>query len=687
MNDCNSTEPFEPYIKPIMSVVDFYKCPHDLEWVSQACVACVPRAKPIPLYWPNGASSMAGFDNGDWAYDPWFTKWCQGGHGERHDCDCDRTAANVYNFSFWQYLDICYYLGGGLLTIPPTVWTNAAHKNGVDCLATLNLDRLLKGDDPTKEEYDEDVLAFVRDAAGVVERMYTIANYFKFDGYLVHYEAWRGPGPHHEEIGDFIRWIMKQLSTEWEGKKKQVILWYDSTISGCGSFQNRLTASAMEFFEDAGHFQSNYWWGPAFPGTDNYPKESGERAVRWGRPKNDVTMMTDCYRDTEPYYHKDKDGNYKDVFFSALGCVTQGPPIPTTAYTGLGCYAPGWTLFRGLSKNHQKLRERARFHQNDRAFWAGSAKFQRERGPRSFEPDGEPFDPWPDQCMHRYMEARSVVRATPFVTTFNTGEGDFYNIDGRREADTPWNNLSDQSVLPTWQFYRFGVKADGKAEIDYGDAFTGGSRILINGSAERRGYLEFWLYKSNVIATETQTLSLTVRVEESSNLSISGMLQFNPFALVKEHHPVGINAWTQVDLKVPTEHNDKQITAIGISIRNDGTSTTNFSCSLGKLALLDSKRLPQPPQNQCLSPDRPGGTLNWSDKYREESHYRIWGNCEGLKKHLLGVAYNSVYSTYQTIFNTRFPYTDFSQYTVQEVNSAGQSQAVDLQVLPGERNP
>ncbi|WP_165227217.1 endo-beta-N-acetylglucosaminidase [Aquisphaera insulae] len=685
MNYGNSTEPFEPYIQPITSVDDFYRCPDGLDWVTRACVARVPRAERIPLSSYKVASSMAGFDNGEWVYDHWFTKWCQGGHGTSPDGN--RTAANVYNFSYWQYLDICYYFGGDtLLTIPPTVWTNAAHKNGVDCLATLNLDSLLNGEDPGKPGYDQSVLKFVQDKDNVALRMHAIANYFKFDGYLMHYEAWRGAGLNHEKIGECVCGIMKQLSTA--GANKLKILWYDSKISGNGEFQNRLTNSARKFFEDAGHFQSNYSWGPAYEKeSENYPKESGQLARSWGRPKNDVTMMMDCYRKTEPYYHKDKNGNYKDVFFSALGCVTQGSPIPTSSYTGLGCYAPGWTLFRGVTENDKKLRDRERFHQNDRAFWTGSAKFQRDKGPPDFEPDGEAFDPHPDQFMERYLELRSVVRATPFVTTFNTGEGDFYNVDGRREADTPWNNLSDQSVLPTWQVVRHARKADGKAELDYGDAFTGGSRLLITGTAEPNGgFVAFWLYKTDVTATGTQTLSLTVRVEESSNLLISGMLSF-PQGEVKEYRHVGTNGWTQVDLKLPTQYIGMQITAVGISIRNGGTSSTNFSCSLGKLALLDSATMPQPPQNRCLSPDRPGGMLNWSDKCPEKSHYRIWGNCEGLKKHLLGVAYNSVYSTYQNIFNTRFHYTDFSQYTVQEVNAAGQSQDVDLLVRPGEGNP
>jgi endo-beta-N-acetylglucosaminidase D len=121
----------EPTIKAIETMNDLRA------WVSlkqDANVARVPLAERMPVH---GKGSWAGFDMGDWQYDPWFTEWSQGGHGE--SADGHRTAANMYNFTFWQYLDISYYFGHELLTIPPLVWTNAAHKNGVRRVGTLNL--------------------------------------------------------------------------------------------------------------------------------------------------------------------------------------------------------------------------------------------------------------------------------------------------------------------------------------------------------------------------------------------------------------------------------------------------------------------------------------------------------------------------------------------------------------------
>ena len=36
-----------------------------------------------------------------------------------------------YAFYHWQYIDIFNYFTHVMVTIPPAVWTSAAHKNGV----------------------------------------------------------------------------------------------------------------------------------------------------------------------------------------------------------------------------------------------------------------------------------------------------------------------------------------------------------------------------------------------------------------------------------------------------------------------------------------------------------------------------------------------------------------------------
>lgn len=44
-----------------------------------------------------------------------------------------------YVFYHWKYIDIFNYFSHHLVTIPPAMWTNAAHKHGVLSLGKISL--------------------------------------------------------------------------------------------------------------------------------------------------------------------------------------------------------------------------------------------------------------------------------------------------------------------------------------------------------------------------------------------------------------------------------------------------------------------------------------------------------------------------------------------------------------------
>src|SRR5436189_2722504 len=119
-----------PTIQPMTTWAELVQWQTPTDLTGQASVAEVLLAQRPAL---TGMSSLAGFDNGDWQYDPFFTEWSQGGTGQSDT----RTAANVYNFSFWQYLDISYYFGHQLVIIPPTVWTNTNPWNNLSIQSLL----------------------------------------------------------------------------------------------------------------------------------------------------------------------------------------------------------------------------------------------------------------------------------------------------------------------------------------------------------------------------------------------------------------------------------------------------------------------------------------------------------------------------------------------------------------------
>jgi endo-beta-N-acetylglucosaminidase D len=607
-----------------------------------ASVARVPLAQRSPVY---GKSSWAGFDMGPWQYDTWFDEKSQGGHGQSDDGN--RTAANVYNFSFWQYLDIFYYFGHQLLTIPPTVWTNAAHKNGVRSLGTLNLNWSESGEKFTEDDvvhflskqptpppqpkpiYLEEALTILKDIAG----------YYGFDGYLFNYEEY------NFKVRSGMTDIMSSLK-----EAGLTVVWYDAPLSE--GYSNRLTEDAYPFFEAAGYFQANYAWGPAYPGTNNYPEVSWE-VLKQHLPENGalgarnrVCMMMDCYRQTQPY---------QGSFFTALALVDVPAGQPPGYYTALGSYAPDWVMYHGIDSNTQTLPSRETFHYNDRAFWAGTTKFFLDWP----KPGENPIKP--EECIAHYVKERSVITSTPFVTWFNGGEGDFYNIRGERKSTGPWNNLSDQSLLPTWRFNFSGGTSDTRIDdtaVDYDDAFTGGSSLRISFKGFKlTNPITVWLCKTEIILTATNILSLTVKGQGVDLAPILGDYELtNP-----QVGPV-TNGWKQMTYTVPASLAGQTMSGIHIRVKQ---APPEGEIRLGELTFLDRAQAVKKPWTRPFSS---ADVLDWSDSFEPSSHYRVYGVLN-KEKYLIGIVYNSVYVTVSNVFNS--DKKGFTSYIVQEVNAAG----------------
>ncbi len=236
-----------PSIKRINTIEDLRNWKAQRE---EANVSKVPIRSRIALP-PNQKASLIGFDMGEFQYDPWFDAWSQG------CCDemSTRTAANVYNFSYWQYADIIYYTGHNFVTIPPLVWTNCAHKNGVQSLGMINFDEITleeaqyalspKPLDPVPGRlYKEEA----------VKLLIEICNEFRFDGYIINCEKY---GTDLRDIPECVNGMLELLAALNTQKLKS--LWYDCPMSSENRhYDNKLTKEAYKYFETASCFQSNY---------------------------------------------------------------------------------------------------------------------------------------------------------------------------------------------------------------------------------------------------------------------------------------------------------------------------------------------------------------------------------------------------------------------------------------------
>uniref|UniRef100_A0A1A8P427 Cytosolic endo-beta-N-acetylglucosaminidase n=1 Tax=Nothobranchius rachovii TaxID=451742 RepID=A0A1A8P427_9TELE len=161
---------------------------------------------------------------------------------------------NPYTFYHWQYIDIFNYFTHQLVTIPPAVWTNAAHKHGVIVLGTFIT------------EWTEGAAmceAFLKDEESyraVADKLVQISQYYGFDGWLINIENSLSEVA-VKNAPLFLRYLTDQTHERVSGS---LILWYDSvTESGELKWQNELNHSNRMFFDACDGFFTNYNWTEA----------------------------------------------------------------------------------------------------------------------------------------------------------------------------------------------------------------------------------------------------------------------------------------------------------------------------------------------------------------------------------------------------------------------------------------
>ncbi|XP_061471811.1 cytosolic endo-beta-N-acetylglucosaminidase isoform X2 [Rhineura floridana] len=159
---------------------------------------------------------------------------------------------NPYVFYHWRYIDIFVYFSHHTVTIPPVVWTNAAHRNGVLMLGTF----ITEWTDGAK--MCESFLAGEEEAyRAVAEQLAAIAQFYCFDGWLVNIENSLSVSAAHN-MPHFLRYLTAQVHRAVPGGQ---VVWYDSVLqSGELRWQNELNEKNRVYFDACDGFFTNYNW-------------------------------------------------------------------------------------------------------------------------------------------------------------------------------------------------------------------------------------------------------------------------------------------------------------------------------------------------------------------------------------------------------------------------------------------
>ncbi|KAJ7989901.1 hypothetical protein DPEC_G00309290 [Dallia pectoralis] len=156
-----------------------------------------------------------------------------------------------YVFYHWQYIDVFNYFSHNMVTIPPAVWTNAAHKHGVIVLGTFITEWTDGG------KMCEIFLKDEESYRAVADRLFQISHYYGFDGWLINIENTLSEAA-VKNAPLFLRYLTDQMHERLPGS---MVLWYDSVVeNGELKWQNELNKSNSVFFSACDGIFTNYNW-------------------------------------------------------------------------------------------------------------------------------------------------------------------------------------------------------------------------------------------------------------------------------------------------------------------------------------------------------------------------------------------------------------------------------------------
>lgn len=351
------------------------------------------------------------------------------------------TSQDIFNFDRWQYIDMMAF-NQALFSIPPVVWTNACHRNGV-----LALGGIITYWSP----YFLDFFTLMATPATAVEaanQLAALAQYYGFDGYLVDIESFIPANanitpPNYLTLNvDNFQLFLSTLRMGLHVNSHRSFLMYYETVDGQGgaeavdSYYNELCAQNQMFLQDGGTRVAdgmfcNYWWTPQMI------QSSAALAKELGRAPLDVYMGVE------------------------VGSVGAG----------------AWQQVQQCVENGVST-----------ALWGATWPF-------SSRSDEVPFSSLMDELwgtglnpstgIAAVIPARPVPAELPFCTTFNQGQGrQFYWPPHGTQAygGSDWNNLSLQDVGMSYRDSVWTAAGSANAftlDVSYDLALDGGSSLLL----------------------------------------------------------------------------------------------------------------------------------------------------------------------------------------------------------------
>ncbi|KAK9462544.1 glycosyl hydrolase family 85-domain-containing protein [Lipomyces oligophaga] len=378
----------------------------------------------------------------------------KGGYVADEDLDCQGYFPHHSGIAYWvrafQVVNTFVYFSHTRVTIPPVSWTTGTHKSGVLCLGTL----IFEGSDAASDASR----LLTPNISGVgyhyADLLSEVARYFGFDGYLINMETVMANIHEAKELVSFIEYFRFALHRIVGSHSK--IIWYDSlTLLNEINYQDCLNEQTMPFFRAADGLFTNYFWDAS------QVFSSARLAGQALGP--DIWTGIDVWG--------------RNVSYPAKSQVGRALKLIEDAGTSVALFGPAW--------NYEELGPKD-FRKNDIELWyTARDKFTND----SLAIYGF-FNPLPAPLFQ-------TQNYQLFYTSFNTGHGNSFYVNGNLEFSKTWVNHALQTALPTYvpgsrhpeleryssELYSRGITTESLTKfsvtcgIDYSVAFYGGSSL------------------------------------------------------------------------------------------------------------------------------------------------------------------------------------------------------------------
>ena len=286
---------------------------------------------------------------------------------------------NCYRFYYWGNVDVFVYFSHYFVTIPPPGWTNAGHSNGVPVLGTF----ITEWD--SGKEICEGFLETESVRHRLVRKLVRIANYYRFDGWLINIEN----DISMENVPNLVAFVKELTEAMAVSSPFSLVIWYDSvTVSGELDWQNELNDKNRQYFDVCDGIFLNYTW----------KEENLERSRQAAGQR-----YYDVYVGVDVFGRGCKGGGG----FNTIEAVQAA----RTYDLSIALFGPGWAFEKFGNEN---------FLDNEKQFW---------------------------ELVNVGCPPRKLT-CLPFVSTFCQGWGETLHVNGQILSTGPWTNMCQQNLQP-----------------------------------------------------------------------------------------------------------------------------------------------------------------------------------------------------------------------------------------------